>query len=112
VAHHLDDEEYWQFVRTIGAGGIDEPAGEWPNVWMSWIPIHTADCTLCGDRTEAGLEPYCVFNCPNKAMTFGDLDDPTSPVVKRIEDLRAKGFRIFQLPTWERTREEIYYAEK
>jgi len=113
VAHNLESDEWWQVVRTIGSGaGIDEPGGTWPNAFMSWMPIHTPDCTLCGERTAQGEEPYCSYNCPTKAMTFGDMDDPSSAISVRMKDLREKGFRIFQLPVWERTRREIFYAEE
>jgi biotin operon repressor len=44
-------------------------------------------------------------------MTYGDLDDAQSPISKRIAELRGKGYRIFQVPEWEHTRAEIYYAE-
>jgi Fe-S-cluster-containing dehydrogenase component len=113
VGYNLPEDEWWQFVRTIGSGsGIDEPAGVWPNVHMSWMPMHTQDCTLCGERVEQGLEPYCSYNCPTKAMTFGDLEDKSSPINTRMAELKEKGYRIFQLPAWERTRPEIWYAEK
>jgi len=113
VGNSLPEDEWWQHVRTLGSGsGIDEPAGVWPDLHMSWMPVHTTDCTLCGERTEQGLEPYCTYNCPTKAMTFGDLDDAQSPVSKRMAELKEKGYRLFQMPVWERTRLEIYYAEK
>jgi Fe-S-cluster-containing dehydrogenase component len=113
VAHDLPDDQWWQFIRTKGGGaGIDEPAGVFPNLRMSWMPIYTLDCTLCGDRQENGSEPYCSYNCPTKAMTFGNLDDPQSPITVRMNQLKEKGYRIFQIPAWERARPEIYYAEK
>ncbi len=113
VGNNLADDEWWQHVRTLGSGeGIDRPAGVWPDLHMSWIPIHTPDCTLCGERTEAGQDPYCVHNCPNRAMTYGDLDDPDSLVSKGIEDLRERGFRIFKLPDWEHSRRDIIYASR
>jgi Fe-S-cluster-containing dehydrogenase component len=113
VGNNLLEDEWWQHVRTIGSGsGIDEPAGIWPNVHMSWMPIHTTDCTLCGERTAQGQEPFCTYNCPTKAMTFGDLDDPQGPISKRLAELRSKGYRIFTQPEWERGRAGIIYAEK
>ncbi len=111
--NRLADDKWWQYVRTIGSGtGIDEPAGVWPNVQMSWMPIHTQDCVMCGGRTGQGLDPFCVFNCPTKAMTYGDLDDEESSINKRMSELKEKGYNIFQLPAWERTRPEIFYAKK
>ena len=113
VAYKLPEDKWWQYVRTIGSGaGIDEPVGEWPNVHMSWMPIYTLDCILCDKRTKKGLEPFCTYNCPTKALTYGDADDPDSSVSMRMEALQKKGYRIFQLPIWEKTRPEIHYAEK
>jgi Fe-S-cluster-containing dehydrogenase component len=113
VAYKLNEDKWWNYVRTIGNGsGVDEPAGEWPNLRMSWMPIYTSECILCVKRIEEGMEPFCTYNCPTKALTFGDLNIPDNPVSVRMKELRSKGYRIFQLPAWERTREEIYYAEK
>ena len=113
VAYELPEDRWWNYVRTIGSGvGIDEPAGKWPNVSMSWMPVFTSDCILCGKRTKQGLEPFCSYNCPTKAITYGDLENINSTVSLRMKELRENGSRIFQLPAWERTRPEVYYAEK
>ena len=113
VGNQLADDEWWQYVRTLGSGaGIDRPAGIWPNLHMSWLPIHTQDCTLCGSRTEQGFDPYCVHNCPNDAMIYGDLDDPKSAVALKLAALREGGYHIFKLPEWEKSRSEIVYATK
>ncbi len=111
--NQLADDEWWQFVRTLGNGsGVDRPAGKWPNLHMSWLPVHTQDCTLCPVRTAEGSDPFCVSNCPNDAMSFGDLDDADSPAAKELARLQSMGYRIFKLPKWERSRSEIVYAEK
>jgi Fe-S-cluster-containing dehydrogenase component len=113
VGNHLADEEWWQYVRTLGSGeGIDRPGGVWPDLHMSWMPIHTEKCTLCAVRTFEELDPFCVHNCPNKAMTYGDLDDTDSPGARELARLRDMGYRVFKLPEWERGRPEIFYAEK
>lgn len=40
VGNGLPDEKFWLTVRTEGSGeGIDRPAGVWPDLHMSWIPI-------------------------------------------------------------------------
>jgi len=113
VGNQLADDEWWQYVKTLGNGsGIDRPAGVWPDLHMNWQPIHTTDCTLCGGRTEQGLDPYCVHNCPNDAMTYGDLDDPQSKISLLVGKLREGGYKIYKLPEWERTHPEIVYATK
>ena len=43
--------------------------------------LNIADkCTFCTHRVQQGLPPACVAVCPAQAMSFGDLDDPASPV--------------------------------
>ena len=45
-------------------------------------------CTMCAhlldDPDYPGKEPRCVEAGPNQALIFGDLDDPTSEISKRI----------------------------
>lgn len=39
-------------------------------------------CNLCEERLAVGLLPTCVESCQNKALIFGDLEDPNSEVRK------------------------------
>ena len=39
-------------------------------------------CTLCEERLDKGQLPACVEACPDKALLFGDLNDPNSEVRK------------------------------
>ena len=41
-------------------------------------------CNFCDERLSVGQLPACVEACPAKALTFGDLADPDSPVRKLL----------------------------
>lgn len=47
-------------------------------------------CTMCDHRVKEGLNPWCVESCPADARTFGDLDDPTSDLVKLLARYDSK----------------------
>lgn len=107
VGNKLDDMDYRVTVRTLGSGeGIDRPAGEWPNLRMSWMPIYSQKCTKCAPRLAEGKDPYCVHNCPNRALYFGEDADAHG------KELRERGFRIFELPAWENSKDGIVYGSK
>ncbi|WP_126445942.1 sulfate reduction electron transfer complex DsrMKJOP subunit DsrO [Sulfuricystis multivorans] len=41
-------------------------------------------CTFCVHRVDRGQQPACVEACPEKAMLFGNLNDPNSEIAQRI----------------------------
>jgi molybdopterin-containing oxidoreductase family iron-sulfur binding subunit len=41
-------------------------------------------CTFCSQRLTKGEEPACMVLCPLRARYWGDLDDPTSEVSRKI----------------------------
>jgi hypothetical protein len=43
-------------------------------------------CNYCVHRVEVGLEPACVVVCPEGAIIAGDLDDPTTPISRFVND--------------------------
>ena len=52
-------------------------------------PEHlTADkCNFCRDTNlAAGKQPACVEACPTKALTFGDMNDPSSEVSRKVKE--------------------------
>ena len=107
VAYDLPDEEFWLTVRTMGSGeGIDRPAGTWPDLHMSWLPVYSTSCIKCPQRLKEDKLPYCVDSCPCSALYIGEA------AVEKKEELRDKEFRFFELPAWENTKSDILYAEK
>lgn len=108
VQNELPDEDFWVTVRTLGSGeGIDRPAGTWPDLHMSWMPVWSQKCVKCAPRLAEGhAEPFCVKCCPNGALTYGEDVDA------EVQSLRERGFRVSSLPKWENSREGIVYASK
>ena len=103
----LKDGQFFVTVRTLGSGeGIDRPAGTWPDLHMSWQPVWTAKCVKCAGRLAKGQKPYCVQSCPCGALSIGDA------AAAKKEELRERGFRFFEMPPWESTRDGVVYAEK
>ena len=48
-----------------------------------------AKCNFCSHRVDEGLLPSCVVVCPEEALLFGDLEDPTSKVSRALEEHRV-----------------------
>jgi molybdopterin-containing oxidoreductase family iron-sulfur binding subunit len=61
-------------------------------------------CTFCEERLAKGLMPSCVEACPEKALVFGDLEDPESEVRK----LLGEHFALRRKPELG-TKPEVYY---
>ena len=45
-------------------------------------------CTFCSERLGTGRPPACVEACPEKALAFGNLADPRSPVRELLASRR------------------------
>lgn len=50
-------------------------------------------CTFCLHRVDRGLQPACVTNCPTKALTFGDKNDPETEVARQLQTRQHKVLR-------------------
>jgi len=61
-------------------------------------------CTFCEERLARGQRPACVEACRNKALVFGDLEDPGSEIRKVLE----ANFTIRRKPALG-TQPEVYY---
>jgi Fe-S-cluster-containing dehydrogenase component len=42
-------------------------------------------CTFCSERLAVGRPPACVEACPEKALVFGNLADPQSPLRQLLQ---------------------------
>ena len=47
-------------------------------------PGKSSKCTLCYHLVDQGQQPRCVQACPSQVLTFGDLDDPESPIRAKL----------------------------
>ena len=112
TAFGLAEDEFWQYVRTIGSGEIDQPGGSWPNLYMKWKPIWKQSCRSCEGSEATGHTPFCVFNCPTGALAYGDIEDEGSEAAKMIAKLLPREYRRYEIPAWEDTREGVIYLEK
>ena len=45
-----------------------------------------AKCNFCSHRVDEGLLPACVVVCPEEALLFGDIEDPTSKVSRALAE--------------------------
>ena len=61
-------------------------------------------CNFCEERLAKGEQPACVLACKEKALVFGNLNDPTSAV----RDLLRRRYAIRRRPELG-TQPEIYY---
>jgi molybdopterin-containing oxidoreductase family iron-sulfur binding subunit len=61
-------------------------------------------CNFCQERLAQGLIPACVEACPEKALIFGDLEDPES----EIRTVLADTYSVQRKPGLG-TRPQIYY---
>lgn len=50
-------------------------------------------CDFCTHRTDVGLDPACVQNCPTDALVFGDLADPGSKISRLAAKHDAKAWK-------------------
>jgi molybdopterin-containing oxidoreductase family iron-sulfur binding subunit len=46
-------------------------------------------CTMCVHRIDQGLQPACADACANKAILFGNLNDPESEIAKKVRTVAS-----------------------
>jgi Fe-S-cluster-containing dehydrogenase component len=63
-------------------------------------------CNFCQERLAQGLLPACVEACKEKALIFGDLDDPESEVRRILRSHKTRQ-RFPELGT----KPKVFYVE-
>ena len=67
-------------------------------------------CNYCVHRVEVGLEPACVVVCPEGAIISGDLNDPTTPISRFLQnDELFQGDQLLQRSPEQGTRPNLWY---
>ncbi|MBI2868714.1 MAG: 4Fe-4S dicluster domain-containing protein [Chloroflexi bacterium] len=62
-------------------------------------------CNFCEERLAAGEVPACVAACPEKSLTFGNLEEPGSP----LREITRSRFTIQRKPELG-TAPKVYYV--
>ena len=72
----------------------DIPDDQWTNRKVPKLMRGVASkCTFCVHRIDDGKLPRCVVDCPEKALTFGDRNDPETKVAQLLEPGTAQVLR-------------------
>ena len=50
-------------------------------------------CSLCVHRVDQGKIPACAEACPNKAILFGNLNDPASEIAQKLRTVASTQVR-------------------
>jgi molybdopterin-containing oxidoreductase family iron-sulfur binding subunit len=61
-------------------------------------------CNFCEERLARGMEPACVLACPERALVFGDTEDPRS-ALRQVLDRKFTIRRRAELGT----KPQVYY---
>jgi Fe-S-cluster-containing dehydrogenase component/formate-dependent nitrite reductase membrane component NrfD len=69
--------------RCIGCKACME-ACPYEAIYIDPVSHTAAKCNFCAHRIDQGLQPACVQVCPEEAIIFGDLDDPSSRISQLI----------------------------
>lgn len=64
-------------------------------------------CTFCVHRVEKGHLPACVANCPVGVYSFGDLEDPTSDIRRKLRESE-----VARLLEETGTRPKVFYLNR
>jgi formate-dependent nitrite reductase membrane component NrfD/ferredoxin len=69
--------------RCIGCKACME-ACPYDAIYIDPVSHTAAKCNFCAHRIDQSLQPACVVVCPEEAIIFGDLDDPSSRISQLI----------------------------
>ncbi len=78
-------------------------------IYIDPVANQAVKCHNCTHRVEEDMEPACVSTCPSEALTFGDLNDPTSKVARLKSELESEG-ALEQLRPEKKTQPRTWYA--
>lgn len=46
-------------------------------------------CSMCVHRVDQGQQPACAESCSNKAIVFGDLNNPESEIYRKVHSVAS-----------------------
>ena len=84
--HRLPVDQWGIKLAGIGPWKINED--KWQ---LTYIPVPTELCDLCGERVAAGKHPTCVQHCQADVMRFG-------PVEELAKEMEGKSHMVLFAP--------------
>jgi len=108
IFRQIKKPSWFWICDTAAADGV------WGDLKMKRMPVWMTKCMRCQPNqcTKSYPEPFCVHNCPTRALSFGDLDDPEPDVAKKAAALREAGRRFFTIPEFEGGRPGVQYVNR
>jgi Fe-S-cluster-containing dehydrogenase component len=86
MEHQLLVDQWGIQLAEIGPWPINEE--KWQ---LSYIPVPTEQCDLCGTRVAKGKQPTCVHHCQAGVMKFG-------PVEELAKEMEGKSHTVLFAP--------------
>lgn len=65
-------------LAKVGPFELDTE-GHWE---LTYVPVPTHLCDLCGDRVAAGKKPSCVHHCQASVIEYGTVEELSKKMVR------------------------------
>ena len=79
-------------------------------IYIDPVAKQAVKCHNCYHRLASDMEPACAGTCPSRAIYFGDLNDPASPIRQAMDSATSSGDELVQLRPEKKTSPRVWFA--